>query len=182
MNNAVRILTVLDGYLDVTVDLTLYGRAAMALGFEPPPTGAETSLDVDVVLWVGQAERLLAETNLWDALDKTNVEVAREGLYVSHFFTEAQVVLRSAWRQLRLPISGNWQHLKLFRLADEDLLLSKLMRDDPLDRADAQFLVRYNGWSRDQVKAFFSQARVPDIPELREQFAICREKLLKEMA
>ena len=86
-----------------------------------------------------------------DALDKTNQELAAQGLYVSHFFTE-------------------------------DLLLSKLMRDDPLDRSDAQFLVRHNGWLRDDVQAVFAQARIPDIAELREQFAICSEKLLKEMA
>ncbi len=182
MNHVSHILDTLDRYLNEEVDLTIYGRAALALGFDPPPIGTEMTLDVDAVLWIGQAEQLLAETNLWEALDKTNLELARQGLYVSHFFTEEQVVLRTEWKRLRLPIPGVRQHLKLSRLADEDLLLSKLMRDDPLDRSDAQFLVRHNGWSRDEVQVLFSRARIPDIPELREQFAICCEKLLKEMA
>ena len=52
------------------------------------------------------------------------------------------MILRPSWRQARLPVAGRWQRLKLWRLDDLDLLLSKLMRDDPQDRRDALFIVQ----------------------------------------
>lgn len=55
MNNAKRILACLDRKLNAHIDLTLYGRAAIVLGFECPPDEYALSRDVDAVLWKGQA-------------------------------------------------------------------------------------------------------------------------------
>jgi hypothetical protein len=60
MSNAERILRALDSHLNQVVELTLYGRAALQLGFPNPPEEYARSHDVDVVLWLGQAEELAA--------------------------------------------------------------------------------------------------------------------------
>ena len=50
MNNPLHILQTLDRHLDHPVELTLYGRAALALGFEHHNHNHETTLDVDVII------------------------------------------------------------------------------------------------------------------------------------
>lgn len=48
--NAERILTALDRRLDHEVSLVIYGRAAIALGFENPPEAVTKTLAVDAVI------------------------------------------------------------------------------------------------------------------------------------
>ena len=81
---ATRILNTLDTQLAQTVDLTLYGRAALQLGFDDPPEEFSQSLYVDAVLAMGQAEELLESTNFWEALERTNDTLAPSGLYMTH--------------------------------------------------------------------------------------------------
>lgn len=181
MSNARRILDALDARLDGSVELTLYGRAALQLGFHRPLDEFALSKDVDGVLWTGQAEALAADTRFWEAVEEINHEMAAEGLYISHFFTEEQVVLRPCWREARRPIPGDWLHLDLYRLGDEDLLLSKLMRDDPIDRADARFIVSRTGLTREAILDAIRDARVPEIEEIQEQFALCSQALLRQL-
>ncbi len=50
MIHAETILRTLDRSLDQSIPLVLYGRAALALGFDHPPEEACLSLDVDVIL------------------------------------------------------------------------------------------------------------------------------------
>jgi hypothetical protein len=178
MSNAERILRALDAKLTAAVELTLYGRAALLLGFPSPPKEAALSRDVDAVLWMGQAEELDATTNFWQAVEALNQELAPDGLYISHFFAEDQVVLRPGWRESRVSIPGSWADLVLFRLGDADLLLSKLMRDDPIDRRDALFIVKSAGLAPDEVDAALRAARIPDIPEIQEQFQLASRRLL----
>ncbi len=52
------------------------------------------------------------------------------------------------------------------------------MRDDPIDREDALFIVERSGLTRAEVAAACQQARVPDIPELQEQFKAASARLL----
>jgi hypothetical protein len=178
MSNAERILDALDAALDQQVELTLYGRAAFQLGWASPPSDVYSSLDVDVVLWLGQAEDLLQVGNFWDAVHQVNHLLEAEGLYISHFFEEDQVVLRPDWRTHRVPLEGDWKNLVLYRLADEDLFLSKLMRDEPLDRADAAFIVQHRGWGPEEIQRVIAQARVPPIAEVQEQFERCSRRFL----
>jgi hypothetical protein len=178
MTNAEEILRALDASLNAPVELTLYGRAALLLGFADPPAEYARSQDVDAVLWLGQAEELAQRTNFWEATAALNERLATRGLYLSHLFTEDQVILRPNWRAHRVPLPGRWRQLTLQRLGDVDLLLSKLMRDDPLDQQDARFIISQAGLSVAQIQAALAQARVPAIPELQEQFALAARRLL----
>jgi hypothetical protein len=181
MTNAERILRTLATRLSAPVELTLYGRAALTLGFDCPPREYALSLDVDAVLWTGQAEELNDKTDFWPAVEAVNATLAPEGLYVSHFFTEDQVILLPTWRANRRRIPGDWGHLALFRLGDLDLLLSKLMRDDPVDQSDAAFIALQSGLTQPAIEAAIRAARVPAAEEIQEQFALASARLLKRL-
>lgn len=178
MNNAETILWALDTRLTTRIELTLYGRAALQLGFPEPLSEYAQSMDVDGVLWLGQAEELLHGSNFWTAVDLTNRELAPQGLYISHFFEESQLVLTSSWRQQRVPIQGPWNHLCLLRLGDKDLFLTKLMRYDPIDVADAQFILDRSGMTRKDIRDLISLACLPNIAEIKEQFALCSKRFV----
>jgi len=180
-SNARRILQALDERLTADVELTLYGRAALHLGFPDPPSEFALSMDIDVILWVGQAQALAEATNFWQAIEETNQQFATEGLYVSHLFEETQVILRPNWRAERVRLAGDWSRLSLWRLGDLDLLLSKLMRDDPQDLRDALFIVGSSRITESAIHPAITEARIPDIPEIKEQFAVCCEKLLRSL-
>lgn len=181
VSHAERILSLLDNKLEQDVELTLFGRAALHLGFVSPPEDFALSKDVDAVLWLGQAEELALRTNFWEATTAINDELADEGLYISHFFTEDQVILLPNWRKNRTPIRGPWRRLALYRLSNADLLLSKLMRDDPIDQADATFICSRAGFSREDVQELVARARIPTTPEIQEQFVICSKKLIASL-
>ena len=128
-------------------------------------------------------ERRLSEsTDFWPAVDATNAELADSGLYITHFFGEDQVVLRPNWREDRVRLTSTCTHLVLYRLGDIDLLLSKLMRDDPIDQSDAMFIVRQSGMSRHALAQGLAAARLPDSPEVREQFEKASSRLLRRLA
>ncbi len=172
------ILQALDRRLDGPVEMTLFGRAALVLGFKQAPEAFALTRDVDAVLWLGQAEELLERTNFWEAMEKANQELRGQELYVSHLFTESQVVLTRAWRERRVALPGSWRHLRLWRLGDGDLLLSKLMRDDPIDLADATFIATAAGFSAGDIRGVLEAARIPDSPEVAEQFHAAAARLL----
>lgn len=173
MTNAQRILASLDAKLNSPVEMTLYGRAALQLGFAEPPQEYALSRDLDAVLWLGQAQELAETTNFWQAIEQVNRELADQQLYVSHFFEEDQVVLTPEWRACRVWITGPWRRLKVSRLGNIDLFLSKLMRDDPIDIADAKFIAQRAGFDQRTMREAIRQARVPAVPEIQEQFKIC---------
>jgi len=180
-SNAELILEALDERLDTRIELTLYGRAALHLGFAQGPPEFAFSADIDAVLWVGQAQELADRSNFWEAVEEINLKLAKDGLYASHFFEETQVILRPSWKGDRAKIEGPWSRLSLFRLGNIDLLLSKLMRDDPQDLRDAMFIVRSARLDNATINKAISEARVPPLLELREQFAICCEKLRRQL-
>ena len=178
MSTAAIILGALDAALHANVELTLYGRAALQLGFEQPLEEFAMTRDVDAVLWKGQPEELLAETDFWEAVEKTNAALSDQELFISHFFTEDQVILHPDWRDRRVFIDGPWARLSIYRLGDLDLLLSKLMRDDPIDQADALFIAQAGRLSLDQIRGALAAARLPESPEVREQFMSAQSRLL----
>jgi hypothetical protein len=181
VTNAEKILHLLDRQLNQPVELTIYGRAAIQLGYDNPPAEYATSLDVDVVLWIGQAEELMRSGNFWEAVESVNRQLSGEGLYISHFFEETQVILRPDWLQHRMPLAGDWKRLLLYRLGDADLLLSKLMRDDPQDLKDSLFICAQRHFTSEDVERFCRQARVPPVQEVEEHFAIMKNRLLKKL-
>jgi hypothetical protein len=178
MTNAERLLAAVDERLTGKVELTLYGRAALHLGFPNPPKDYALSRDVNAVLWIGQAEELAEHTNFWEVIEEVNVLFADQELYISHFFEESQVILTQEWRMKRVPVKGPWMNLDLFRLGNEDLFLSKLMRDDPIDRMDAQFIIESGRLTPEQVYDAIKSARIPTVPEIAMQFERCSRRFL----
>lgn len=181
MNHAQTILQSLDRHLNRPFPLVLYGRAALALGFDHPPEEAFRSLDVDIILTLAQADALDEDAAFWDALEATNHELAPSGLYVTHLFAEDQVILRPDWQDHLVPIhSPELRHLRLSRPHVLDLLLTKMMRGaDPQDMADAAFLLSQPGADGLELRQLFSQARVPDVPEIRALFAEAQPFILR---
>ena len=105
MIHAVTILRTLDRHLSMATDLILYGRAALALGFQPPLEEAALSMDVDVILPAAQSALLDEDFAFWDALEFSNRELDPSGLYLTHLFEENQVILRPGWIRHLVPIS-----------------------------------------------------------------------------
>lgn len=178
-SNPARLLSYLDHHLNGVVDLTLFGRAALALGF-PDHTVYARTVDIDVILVEGQAETYQRDTNFWEIVEQINQTFAPEGLFISHFFEEGQVIMRPSWRAVRVSLIGSYTRVMLYRPANEDLFLTKLMRFDPIDIEDARFIWQQAGWSKDQVQTIIRSARVPDIPEIREQFALCTAEIVSK--
>ena len=50
MNNPLRILQTLDRYLAASAEITLFGRAALALGYVASPAAFSATRDVDLIL------------------------------------------------------------------------------------------------------------------------------------
>lgn len=171
MNHPARILRTLDGHLLTPTRLILYGRAALALGYPDPRPEFHATLDVDAILPEVEMAGIDADEQFWSAVERTNDELQDSGLYLTHLFTDSQVILRPDWLTMIVPIqfSGlNW--LTLFRPATEDLLLTKMMRVDPQDRDDLRFLLQQPDWNHSGLEAVLETARIPDVPEIRKAF------------
>lgn len=177
MSNSTKLLKRLDELLDAPIELTIYGRAALELGFPNPKPEYGRSMDVDIVLWLGQAEELAASGNFWLALEQLNREFSTDGLYISHLFDESQIILSPCWRERRNHIALNLKKIRLFRLSDMDLLLSKLMRYDPADLEDVRFIIDSAHLRPDDISHELNNARIPDIEEIKEQFELSKKWL-----
>lgn len=179
MNNPLAILQTLDRHLDHPVELTIYGRAALALGFPSHELRHETTQDVDAIIPLAQLDQLRADEQFWDAYDATNAELTQHGLYIAHLFSEADVFLLPDWLNRRIPIPNQFTHLQLCRPATIDLILTKMMRGaDPEDLADVEFLLKSERVTESQLRAAFERVRLPEIQELRDAFRAAQPKVL----
>lgn len=173
MSNAERIATELDKLLDEEVSLVVYGRGAIALGYEDAPAAVKVSLDVDVILRFSEGPALDTVDPFWNAQVIVNQRLEKEGLYMAHMFVEDQVFLRPDWAEHIVPVlrpKTRW--LKLYRPHTIDLILTKMMRgEDPQDMDDVNFLVRHDGITREQMEPAFANVRMPDVVELHDAFA-----------
>jgi hypothetical protein len=180
MSNPLIILQTLDRHLDHPVELTLYGRAALALGFSSHLPKHENTLDVDAIIPLVQLEALRADEQFWAARDATNVELAGRGLYLTHLFTEADVFLSPEWLTRRVPIPSCLAHVKLFRPATIDLVLTKMMRGaDREDLDDIGFLLKQEPLTEVDLRNAFARARLPNLQELHDAFRAARPKVLE---
>ena len=172
MTNAEIIATTLDGLLDHEVRLVVYGRAALALGFDDVPEAVGRSLDLDVILPFSEAARIEADDQFWDAQQRLNSVLESRGLYLTHMFQEDQVFLRPDWeRHIKPVLRPRTRWLKLFRPDTVDLVLTKMMRgDDAQDMEDIQFLVQHDGLTAEDLEPAFASARIPDMEEFRGSF------------
>ena len=171
MNHPEKILRTLDAYLAKETRLILYGRAALALGFSHSQPDFHSTLDVDAILPEVEMAMIDEDDQFWTAIEKTNDELKSSGLYITHLFTESQVILSPSWLDQIEPIKFlGLQYLRPFRPSVGDLILTKMMRIDPQDRSDIEFLLSHLDLSTRQIEELIATARVPEITEIKVAF------------
>ncbi len=178
MSNPLQILLTLDKNLSLPAEITLFGRAALALGYDSAPTHFHNTLDVDGILpldWLKQPDR---HEDFWDSVQRTNSELEPDGLYLTHLFRETDVIIQPDWVVRRLPIDVGLQKLVVFRPSTIDLILTKMARADEDDLRDVSFLLKQEAYSRELLESAFAAARVPEVPEIHEIFIRARPKVL----
>lgn len=170
-NHPLRILKVLDRHLTCDTRLILYDRAALALGFSEPHPAFFATFDVDAILPEVEMSSIEGDTQFWQALEKTNKELEMEGLYMTHLFSDQQVILSEDWLSKIEPLKiQNLRNLSLFRPSIADLILTKMMRVDPQDREDIKFLLNQLSMPLALLSEILEGARVPPIPEIQDAF------------
>ena len=178
MNNPLRILQTLDRHLTAPAEITLFGRAALALGYAASPAAFAATHDVDAILPLAWLAAEGENQDFWEAQQRTNTELEPEGLYLTHLFRELEVVLTQDWLSRRVRIPLELRHLVVFRPATLDLILTKMARGDENDLTDIEFLLTHEPLTADQLRVAFARARVPDIPETQTLFLAAQPKVL----
>ena len=178
MNNPLHILQTLDRHLTQPAEITIFGRAALALGFPNSPAAFATTQDVDAILPLAWLEAGDQNLDFWQAQQKTNAELEPSGLYITHLFRELEIILQPDWLTRRVRVPVELRNLTVFRPAPLDLILTKMARGDENDLADIRFLLGQEAISADQLENAFRRARVPDVPELRDLFQLSQPKVL----
>jgi hypothetical protein len=179
MNNPLRILQTLDRSLTAPAEITLFGRAALALGYDKSPATFSATRDVDAILPLSWLAAENENLDFWEAQQRTNVELEPEGLYLTHLFRELEVILTPDWLNHRVSIPLGLERLMVFRPATLDLILTKMARGDENDLADIAFMLKVEPLTAAQLRAAFSRARVPDIPEIQALFLAAQPKVLR---
>ena len=175
MNNPLEILRTLDRHLPKPAELTLFGRAALALGYPDPPPDYGATHDVDGIIPVTTAE---PDTDFWLAQQATNAELKNRGLYITHLFSELDVILQPDWQPRCVPLRLGLEKLATRRPATVDLVLTKMARGDAQDLDDIRFLFSREPLRVEELQAAFARARVPDVPEILELFEAAQPKVL----
>ncbi len=180
MTNPERILRTLDRHLRQPTRVVLFGRAALALGYEQTPAEFAVTQDVDALLPGLDMARIEADRQFWAALDATNRELEPSGLYMTHLFADTQVVIAPDWWKRTAPVEAApaFRHLELSRPATVDLILTKMMRHDPQDMDDIRFLLGRERMTTSRLEQAFAAARVPPVPEIREAFQAMQPAVL----
>ncbi len=171
MNHPEHILRTLDGHLLHATRLILYGRSALAIGYPDAPAEFHATMDVDAILPEVEMAAIEADDSFWTAIDETNQELLASGLYITHLFSDQQLIIRPDWidHLVAVPMQG-LRLLELQRPSTEDLILTKMMRIDPQDRSDIRFLLTHSHVNPDNLEAFLKAANIPDIAEIKEAF------------
>ena len=178
MSNPLRILRKLDEHLASPAEITLFGRAALALGYPHAPKHFHNTQDVDGILPTAWLQPPDAHEDFWQAVERTNVELEPDKLYLTHLFREVDVILQPDWIDRRVRLELGLEKLIVFRPASLDLILTKMARGDDDDLQDIRFLLKQEPLTVDQLESAFSRARVPEVPEIQELFNRARPKVL----
>lgn len=179
MNNPLHILQTLDRHLTQPAEITIFGRAALALGFPNSPALFATTHDVDAILplaWFAAGDQNL---DFWEAQQKTNAELEPEGLYITHLFRESEVILTPDWLAHRVRVAVELPKLSIWRPSSLDLVLSKMARGDENDLTDLRFLLQEGSIRAGDLSSVFARARLPDVAETRELFRAAQPKVLE---
>lgn len=171
-DNPALILQAFDARLDHPVELHLIGKSALWLGYDSPPAAYGVTQDVDAVVPEQQSDQMNEDLPFWEALQAVNEELAGLGIYLTHLFEEQQIILRPDWFPHRVVVQRpKLEHLRLFRPATLDLILSKMMRGgDPQHMEEIQWMISHDRLTRAELEAAFSVARVPDDPDILASF------------
>ncbi len=178
MNNPLHILQTLDRHLTKPAEITIFGRAALALGFPNSPATFATTHDVDAILplaWLAAEDENM---DFWQAQQKTNAELEPTGLYITHLFRELEIILTPDWLMRRVRVPLELKKLAVFRPATLDLILTKMARGDENDLTDIRFLLQQETTSAEQIRAAFASARVPGVTEIQELFRAAQPKVV----
>jgi hypothetical protein len=178
MSNPLRILQTFDRHLTGPAEMTLFGRAALALGFPGAPAGFHNTQDVDAILsfdWLASRDENIG---FWLAQQSTNVDLSKDGLYLTHLFRESEVIIQPDWRARCVRLSLPLSRLVVYRPATVDLILTKMARGDEQDLEDIRFLLSQEPLSPRELQAAFGRARVPDVAEIRQLFVAAQPKVL----
>ena len=178
MNNPLRILQTLDRHLAAPAEITLFGRAALALGYASSPAAFAATHDVDAILPLAWLEAEDENLDFWEAQQRTNVELEPEGLYITHLFRELEVIVTPDWLNRRVGLPLELRRLSVFRPATPDLILTKMARGDENDLADIEFMLTREPQTADQLRAAFARASLPDVPEIHELFRTAQPQVL----
>ena len=116
--------------------------------------------------------------DFWQAVQRTNVALESEDLYLTHLFREVDVILQPDWINRRMRLELGLPRLTTYRPASVDLILTKMARGDDDDLKDIHFILQQEPLTRAQLETAFEHARVPDVPEIRELFARSKPKVL----
>ena len=105
MSNAEIIARTLDDCLDHEISLVIYGRAAIAPGFDHTAHAVALSQDIDVIVQSSRAADLEGDDQFWQAQAEVNARLHNQGLYITHLFEEDQVFLRPDWERHIVPLA-----------------------------------------------------------------------------
>jgi hypothetical protein len=171
MNNPERICTRSTDICASPRRIVLFGRAALALGYPDAPQEFGVTQDVDALLPAVEMTRIEADRQFWDALEAANKELEPAGLYMTHLFTDEQVVLTSdgCTSPCAHPAGPRFSAPGTGPPSGIDLILTKMMRNDPQDLQDIRFLLGGKNHRSPSPRAF-ADARVPAIAEIGEAF------------
>src|SRR6202167_4591630 len=117
MSNPLRILKALDLHLASPAEITLFGRSALALGYAQTPAHFHNTQYVDGILPLAWLQPPDAHQDFWQAVERTNVELEPDGLYLTHLFRETDVILRPDWFNHRVRLDVGLGNLTVFRPA-----------------------------------------------------------------
>jgi len=92
-SHPVIILETLDRHLHQPVNLYVYGRSALSLGYPEVPSSLDATMDVDAILPTRDLIAIEANDDFWRAQEAANLELDHTGLYFTHLFEEKQVAL-----------------------------------------------------------------------------------------
>ena len=129
------------------------------------------TMDVDAILPARDILAIEANEDFWQAQELANAELGESGLYFTHLFEDRQVILGPDWlaRVVKIP-ADSLRHVRLYRPATEDLILTKMMRVDPQDRDDIIFLIGQEDLDKERLSAALSTALIPEVAEIKEAF------------
>jgi hypothetical protein len=181
INQPLKILTLLDDLLNQEIEIIIIGRSALALGYDNPKMEFQATMDIDSIIPESYLGTIESNFDFWTANEKLNTLLDSEGLYFTHIFVETQIIIRPDWEKHKISLLNNHFHnIKLFRPHTIDLILTKMMRNDPEDFSDIEFLLsKLHTDEIQQLPEHISNAKVPSIPEIQDLFNLSKIRLDK---